>query len=107
MGNAIKFSPTGGEVTVTVARRDARVVVSVADQGIGISADDLPHIWERFYQADTSATRRFVGSGLGLAIVKRIVEAHGGEVGVISTPGQGSTFSFTLPVQTTPAPQIA
>lgn len=107
MGNAIKFSPTGGEVTVTVVLHETRVAVSVADQGIGISAVDLPHIWERFYQADTSATRRFSGSGLGLAIVKRIVEAHGGEVSVISTPGQGSTFSFTLPIAQPVPPALA
>jgi len=99
MGNAIKFSPRGGQVTVTVVRHAERVTVSIADQGIGISADDLPHIWERFYQADTGATRRFAGSGLGLAIVKRIVEGHGGAVSVVSTPGQGSAFSFTLPYQ--------
>jgi signal transduction histidine kinase len=107
LGNAIKFSPAGGEVNVTVVQHEARVSVNISDQGIGISATDLPRIWERFYQAEASATRRFAGSGLGLAIVKRIVEAHGGEVGVSSTPGQGSTFSFTLLVQTTPAPQIA
>lgn len=98
LGNAIKFSPAGGKVAIRAAQRDNRIEVSIADQGIGIAAHDLPHIWERFYQADASATRRFAGSGLGLAIVKRIVEAHGGEVSVTSAPGQGSTFTFTLPV---------
>lgn len=99
LGNAIKFSPAGGAVAVRIAQRDARIEVCVADQGIGIAAHDLPHIWERFYQADAGATRRFAGSGLGLAIVKRIVEGHGGEVGVVSAPGQGSTFTFTLPIR--------
>jgi signal transduction histidine kinase len=98
LGNAIKFSPAGGEVNVTIVQHATRVTVSISDQGIGISATDLPRIWERFYQAEASATRRFAGSGLGLAIVKRIVEAHSGDVGVISSPGQGSTFSFTLPI---------
>lgn len=98
LGNAIKFSPTGGEVAIRAAQRDNHIQISITDQGIGIAAHDLPHIWERFYQADASTTRHFAGSGLGLAIVKRIVEAHGGEVGVTSAPGQGSTFTFTLPV---------
>lgn len=96
IGNAIKFSPDGGEVLVKVEYRGAVVRVGVSDQGIGIAPDALSHIWERFYQADASSSRRFAGSGLGLTIVKRIVEAHGGEVGVTSKLGQGSTFTFTL-----------
>jgi signal transduction histidine kinase len=107
MGNAIKFSPAGSEVTVTVSQHDTLVAVSIADQGIGISPQDLPHIWDRFYQVDSSATRRFAGSGLGLAIVKRIVEGHGGEVGVVSTSGAGSTFTFTLPLQPVASSQPA
>ena len=97
IGNAIKFSPNGGAVTVQIQARNDRVVVAVHDQGIGIPADQLDRIWERFYQVDQGSTRRFGGSGLGLAIVKRIVEAHGGRVWVESTLGKGSTFFFSLP----------
>lgn len=98
LGNAIKFSPDGGAVFVYVVPEDAAIRISVADQGVGISAEALPHVWERFYQADGSSTRRFGGSGLGLTIVKRLVEAHGGRVWVESELGRGSTFSCTLPI---------
>ncbi len=97
IGNAIKFSPNGGAIAVQIEARNDRVVVAVHDQGIGIPADQLERIWERFYQVDQGSTRRFGGSGLGLAIVKRIVEAHGGRVWVESTLGKGSTFFFSLP----------
>ncbi len=107
LSNAIKFSPTGGEVTVKVTVEDTYLRVSVMDQGIGIAAKDLPHIWERFYQADSGINRSFSGSGLGLAIVKRFVEAHGGEVGVVSTLGQGSVFHFTLPFRAIPTARTA
>jgi len=73
--------------------------VSVTDQGIGIPADRLPHLFERFYQGDRMIKHRFGGSGLGLYIVKQIIEAHGGTVWVDSQEGQGSTFSFALPVR--------
>jgi len=97
IGNAIKFSPNGGPVVVRVGAHNDRVVVAVRDRGIGIPPDQLDRIWERFYQVDQGSTRRFGGSGLGLAIVKRIIEAHGGRVWVESTPGEGSTFFFSLP----------
>jgi signal transduction histidine kinase len=71
--------------------------VSVSDTGIGIPADKLEKVFEPFYQIDGSSTRRFGGAGLGLAIVRQIVEAHGGEVGVSSEAGKGSTFYFTVP----------
>ncbi|RMF30095.1 MAG: hypothetical protein D6759_12620, partial [Chloroflexi bacterium] len=74
----------------------------VADQGIGIPPEEHERIFERFYQVDGSSTRRFGGTGLGLAIVKEVVEGHGGEVWVESTPGQGSTFYFTLPLTALP-----
>ena len=72
--------------------------VSVADSGAGISAEDLPHIFERFYRADRSRSRHRGGAGLGLAIVKWVVEAHGGQVAVTSAPGSGSQFSLLLPM---------
>jgi signal transduction histidine kinase len=98
IGNAIKFSPGGGDVVVRLIEQDAEVHLSVSDQGIGIPAEQLPRIWERFYQVDGSTKRRFGGSGLGLTIVKRIVEAHGGRVWAESTPGKGSKFTCVLPV---------
>jgi len=97
LGNAIKFSPGGGEVRVMLEETEDAILVQVSDQGIGIPADKLDRIFDRFYQVDGSSTRRFGGTGLGLAIVKRIVEAHGGRVWVTSQEGKGSTFYFTIP----------
>lgn len=98
IGNAIKFSPSGELVTVRLRSQSDRVQVKIADTGIGISKEQLGKIWDRFYQIDSTSTRRFAGTGLGLAIVKRIIEAHGGEITVESTVGQGTTFCFTLPI---------
>jgi signal transduction histidine kinase len=98
--NAIKFSPNGGNVTIRVTRyNDESVQVMVSDQGIGIPAEALPHIYRSFYQVDGSRTRKFGGQGLGLAIVKRIVELHGGTIRCESQVGVGSTFFVILPVQ--------
>ena len=97
LGNAIKFSPAGGTITVTVEDAGPMVRASVSDQGIGVPKDQQERIFERFYQVNGSARRRFSGAGLGLAIVKRIVETHGGGVWVESEQGQGSTFHFTVP----------
>ena len=96
LGNAIKFSPDGGTITVRVRPIDTAVQVAVTDEGIGIPANQIEKIFERFYQVDGSSRRRFGGTGLGLAIVKRIVEAHKGKVWVESKEGKGSTFFFTL-----------
>ena len=93
--NAIKFTPAGGQVTVTAAAQDGEVAIAVRDTGIGISADDQTRIFERFYKAAEARGRP--GSGLGLAIVKHIVQAHGGRATVESRPGQGSTFTVVLP----------
>jgi signal transduction histidine kinase len=98
LANAIKFSPTGGTITIRLRRQGAAVLASVADTGIGIPREQLHRVFERFYQVDGSATRRFGGAGVGLAIVKRIVEAHGGRIWVESELGKGSTFTFTLPI---------
>ena len=102
LGNAIKFSPDGGQIVVAVQDAGERLQVSVSDQGIGIPKDQHERIFERFYQIDGSARRRFGGAGLGLAIVKRIVEAHEGQVWVESEPGRGSTFYFTVPKHNDP-----
>ncbi len=94
--NAIKFTPGGGRIKVSAEVKEDNLVVSVADTGIGIPADDLPRIFERFYKADKS--RSGGGTGLGLAIAKHIVEAHGGKIWAESVEGKGSTFHFTLPM---------
>lgn len=97
IGNAIKFSPHNGQITVAVEDIGTMVQASVSDQGIGIPQNQQKRIFERFYQIDGSARRRFGGTGLGLAIVKRILEAHEGQVWVESEPGKGSTFYITVP----------
>lgn len=97
--NAVKYTPAGGRVEIRLSDDPARVVLAVADSGIGIAPGDLPHIFDRFYRADTARTRtgERPGAGLGLAICKWIAEAHGGEIGVQSRPGRGTTFTVTLP----------
>lgn len=95
--NAIKFTPPGGRVSVSVEPRDQRVAIVVADTGMGVDPAELPRLFERFYKADRS--RASSGTGLGLAIVKHLVQAHGGEVRAESGgPGQGATFTVLLPV---------
>jgi len=94
--NAIKFTPEGGEVNLTVTQYEDVVEFSVQDTGIGIPSDDLPRIFERFYKADQARTKS--GAGLGLAITRHLVEAHGGRIWVESTIGNGSTFFFTIPI---------
>jgi len=99
LSNAIKFTPSPGTVTLGVREDEDQVTVSVADTGIGIKQDDLPKLFREFQQLDGSYTRRYEGTGLGLALCRRFVEMHGGRIWVQSQPGQGSTFTFTLPRQ--------
>ncbi len=96
--NAIKYTPSGGEVTLSLERDADWVRVSVADTGIGIPAQDLPKIFDRFYRVDKARSREKGGSGLGLAIGKWIVEAHGGRIEVQSELGKGTTFTVWLPL---------
>jgi two-component system phosphate regulon sensor histidine kinase PhoR len=98
VGNAIKYSPNGGPVRVSVETEDNAAVFRVVDSGVGIPAEHIPRLFQRFYRVRTADTRRIEGSGLGLAIVKEIVEKHGGQVFVLSAPGQGSVFGFSLPL---------
>ncbi len=98
--NAVKFSHEQGRVQVSVAFEEGSVTVRVSDTGVGISAQDLPRVFERFYKSDRA--RHGAGTGLGLAIVKHTVEAHGGIVGVQSEEGQGSTFSISIPAASAP-----
>ncbi|NLG49506.1 MAG: histidine kinase, partial [Chloroflexi bacterium] len=97
VSNAIKFTPSGGSVTVSAIDLDERVRVSVSDSGIGISEIEQAHIFQRFYQVDSSSTRSYRGAGLGLTICKFIIEYHHGQIWVESKPGEGSTFQFELP----------
>jgi signal transduction histidine kinase len=98
--NAVAHTDKGGKITVTARHQGKMVHVSVADTGEGIPAEEQPLIFERFYRVDRSRTRKTGGSGLGLTIAKRLVEAHGGTIKVESQPGQGSTFTFTVPATT-------
>ena len=95
--NAIKFTPPSGNVVISSEYKRHLVVVSVTDNGIGISSEDLPHVFERFYKADKA--RSGGGTGLGLAIAKHIIQAHGGAIWAQSQQGKGSTFSFNLPIK--------
>jgi len=99
LSNARKYSPNGGDIVVSATSVDGMVEISVEDQGLGIPADALSHLFQKFYRIDTADRRAIRGTGLGLAISKNIVEAHGGTIGARSAgPGQGSVFYFTLPV---------
>jgi nitrogen-specific signal transduction histidine kinase len=98
VSNAMKFSEAGGRIMVRARVEGPELVVSVQDQGIGMATEALPHLFERFYQADDSGTRWRGGTGLGLYISRQIVDAHGGRIWVDSNVGEGSTFSFALPM---------
>jgi signal transduction histidine kinase len=104
ISNALRHTPAGGTITVNAELREDRVQVSVRDTGTGISPEDLPHVFERFYRADRSRARSTGGSGLGLTIAKQIVEAHGGQIWAQSWLGAGSTFAFGLPLSAPPVP---
>ncbi|MDP9202188.1 MAG: HAMP domain-containing histidine kinase [Gemmatimonadota bacterium] len=99
ISNAFKFTARGGKVALTVVPVDGKVVVTVSDTGAGISATQLPHIFDKFFQADNQAQAATQGTGLGLAIAREVVEAHGGEITVESRVGEGTTFVVTLPTE--------
>jgi PAS domain S-box-containing protein len=98
IGNAIKYSPAGGAVAVRLDAQNGQASVSVIDEGIGIPASALPHLFERFFRVDSDATRHIEGSGLGLYVVKEIIALHGGDVSVASEVGKGSVFTVRLPL---------
>jgi len=97
--NAVQYTPQWGRIRVSTYQQDQQAVLEVSDTGIGIVAADLPRVFERFYRADKARSTTNGGAGLGLAITKHIVEAHGGQVVVESTPGAGSTFRVSLPIE--------
>jgi two-component system sensor histidine kinase SenX3 len=98
LDNAIQYTRPGGRIDVTMAKADARVEVTVADTGMGIPANELLRIFERFYRVDKARSRALGGTGLGLAIVKHVAERHGGSIRVVSEEGRGSAFTLSLPV---------
>ena len=102
--NAIQFTNTDGRITVKIAEDSGYMKVSVADDGIGIPARDLPRVFERFFQVETHLTRRHGGMGLGLSVAKAMVELHGGRIWVDSQEGKGSTFTFLLPTNKSQPP---
>jgi two-component system phosphate regulon sensor histidine kinase PhoR len=97
LDNAVKYSPTGSRVRITVEAVADQITIRFQDNGIGISEKHLPRLFERFYRVDKARSRQMGGTGLGLAIVKHIVQAHGGSVSVTSTLGKGSLFTITIP----------
>jgi two-component system phosphate regulon sensor histidine kinase PhoR len=96
VSNSLRYGNEGGQTQVRCYDMEEQVLIEVADDGIGMSEEHLPRIFERFYRVDKSRARNAGGSGLGLAIVKHIIEAHDQSISVRSTQGKGSTFSFTL-----------
>jgi signal transduction histidine kinase len=105
--NAIKYTPAGGTVELSLFKKDDKVHFEVRDTGIGIPPENLPHIFDRFYRVDKARARAHGGSGLGLSIAKWIATAHGGSIRVKSQPGEGTTFTVTLPLyEPAPAPLV-
>jgi heavy metal sensor kinase len=98
LDNAIKYTPKGGKVSISVSEQNNHAVLDVTDSGIGISATDLPHIFDRFYRADKARSRQTDGTGLGLSIVRSICTAHGGHVRVESSEGKGTVFHVEIPL---------
>jgi len=96
--NAIKFNRKGGKVEISACRDDGMVKVCVTDTGIGIPEEKMGKLFDKMYQADSETTRKFSGIGIGLSIAKYIVEAHGGRISVESKTGEGSRFTFILPL---------
>jgi len=99
LSNAIKFTLKDGTITVKAKKKDKYIVVSIADTGAGIFPEDIKHVFEKFYQVDSSIKRKYEGTGLGLSIAKKLVDMHGGKISVKSIMGKGTTFIFTLPIK--------
>ncbi len=98
LANAIQYSPQGGRIEVKISRQGAEALVAIHDEGIGITTEDLTHLFDRYYRSSEASSARAGGMGLGLFVAKGIIEAHQGRIWVESTEGEGSTFYFTLPL---------
>jgi signal transduction histidine kinase len=98
VGNAVKYTPSGGEVVVSLGQKEDEVQVMVADTGIGIPQEALTHLYEEFYRAPNARAVNAVGTGLGLAIVKELVDRYGGKIAVESALGKGTSFTVTFPL---------
>jgi signal transduction histidine kinase len=103
VSNAVKFTPDGGQITVTARAEGDQAVIAVRDTGIGIPADDLPRLFTRFFRASNAIQQAIPGTGLGLPIVAAIIEQHHGTLTVDSREGEGTTFTLRLPLSSTPA----
>src|SRR5262249_16809448 len=99
LDNAIKYTPSRGNIDVQLNRSDAQAVVTIKDTGIGIAPEHLPHVFDRFYRVDKARSRAEGGTGLGLSIARGTVLAQGGRIELTSAPGQGTTCTITLPTQ--------
>ncbi|ADG06620.1 sensor histidine kinase [Kyrpidia tusciae] len=97
VGNALRYTPTGGTIRIVVRQEGSEAILAVSDTGPGIRPEHLPHIFDRFFRSDEARSREEGGTGLGLAIAKEFVEAHGGRIGAESRPGEGTTFTVRLP----------
>lgn len=95
--NSIKYTPEGGTIKISTWDDNSSIYIGISDSGIGIPEKDIPHIFERFYRVDKERSRKMGGTGLGLSIAKWIIDNHGGNITVKSTPGVGTTFTITLP----------
>jgi signal transduction histidine kinase len=102
LSNAVKFTPEGGHIEVRAARVDGHAEIAVSDTGIGIAPEDQEAVFEEFRQVGTDYTKKHEGTGLGLTLSRKFVELHGGRIWVKSQPGEGSTFTFTIPVSACP-----
>src|SRR6202008_325868 len=98
LDNAVKYTPEGGEISLALAQQNGSAEIVVRDTGIGIADKDQLHVFDRFYRVDKARSRSLGGAGLGLSIVRCIVEAHGGQIRIESTPRLGSTFTVSLPL---------
>jgi len=99
LDNAVKYTPEGGEISLGLQKHNGSAEIVVRDTGIGLSERDQQRVFDRFYRVDKARSRALGGAGLGLSIVRTIVEAHGGEITVESTPRHGSTFTVSLPLK--------
>ncbi|MGA1414820.1 MAG: sensor histidine kinase, partial [Candidatus Kapaibacteriota bacterium] len=100
--NAIKYTPSGGDILIRLVKEGDRAILRVSDTGVGIAKEHLPHIFDRFFRADQARSQDIQGNGLGLSIVKWIIEAHEGTIRAESTPGKGTMITIVLPILENP-----